>query len=352
MKETKEWLYHLRMQSVKGLSEFLKTRAEDEDLGQSLDCFVKKLQSEGNLTNDVSTSIRAIHLGYQSDLLTSGIPLLVECKSDRKDDEILREFYYEAEDVLYSGKLDGDTLTDFLRKYSKTDSPYVGVNIIMALMRYGEYQLCYPFVQTFAQTIFTKSINYWNNSGDIYSCSQLLYLILSLLGNNGIEKLKDRIPGIYKKILEHCYLLLSRVICWPEDKSNMHRNLFSDSEEYEDKISSLIKRADIMLRYENYFNNLVPSYSTPGSLAVSDYSLAHDFSFATNKLGRKSQFKRDAKNLYNRFEEFLVKPYSTAIHEGKRDGPRSGRRQRRHRRSFPVRAGWVPRCRGRRKAPD
>lgn len=321
-----DFLYRNEINSIEGLNHFLESRPLDEELGESLDLFSERLQAQGVLTPDLKLRIRAIHLDYCSKLFASEIPLLIEGERNLCDVEIIKEFYYEAEDVLYSGKLDEDVLFDFLRKYAKTSSPYVCVNIILALMRYGEYEKCYPFIEKMIRKLFLSQNDYWDNPGDMYAYSQLLYAVISLLENKGLARIHTQCARMYGVILEYCYLILTRVICWPEDKNDSHRNIFSDSEEYEDKISTLIKRAYIMLRHDNYFQNIVPSYSTPISLAVSDFSLAHDFSFATKKLGLKSQFKRDARNLYEKFEGSLEKPYNTAIRDGKRDSIELGHR--------------------------
>lgn len=318
MMTKKDYLYGIGLYGTQGLKEFLETRPKEEEMGESLDCFKKYLEATGSLTTEMEKDIRSQHLAYLSDLLDSEIPLLTASSPNCNEDYLIREFCEEAEEVLYTGTLDDDILTDFLAKYNASESPYISITIAQSLMRYRRYKDALPFITKSISKIFLCPNKYWDNKESMFACAMFLHTIYCMLGEEGIAKLEKETKHFRNIILEYTYLLLSRVVCWPEKDE---RTIFSYNVPitYSDRISALLKRANILLSNEKFFTGIIPSYSTPGSLAVSDYSMAHNFSYAEGVLGIKSQFKRDSKDLYASFKESQVRPYSTAITDGKKD---------------------------------
>ena len=295
------------------LTDFLQSRPCDEELGESLEIYEQHLDKIGQLTQKIKDDLRCCHIHYQSDLLSSKLPIKTLSEININEDDKIREF---CEDLVYlcNAKLNDTHLRGFANAYQVVDSLYVNYNMAKTLLRYNIVDKAFEFYDKALKSALFSIDKFWNNKESIYACSELIFDIVSseLFNSSTCD---GRLLG---KILEYSYLLLSRVILWPEDSDNR----FDDFEmpiTYRHKISSLNKRAEILLKHRDYFKDLTPSYSTPETLSVADYSLAHDLAFIGKQTGLKSLFKRDAKKLYSILSKENIRPFATSITDGKND---------------------------------
>ena len=312
-KDDKKFLLDLMIAGDRELSDFLQTRPNDEELGESLDVFKQYLMENGGLTEKRSKEIQSCHIHYLSRLLSSDLPIKSISNINNSEDDKIASFCEDC-DYLYKVDLEEAHLRGFADAYQAVDSLYVNYNMAKILLRYHIADKALEFYEKALRTALYSIDDFWNNKESVYACSELLFDIVSSEQFN-TSAVESKLMG---KLLEYAYLILSRVILWPDDSDNRLEN-FDVPITYRHKISSLNKRAEILLKHKSYFNGRTPSFSTAETLAIADYSLSHDYGFIGQKIGLKSLFKRDAKVLYKSLSSQDVRPFSTAILDGKKD---------------------------------
>lgn len=312
-KSGKNFILDLMIAGDRELSDFLQSRPHDEELGESLDLFEKQLKGDGQLTQNRKDDIRSCHIQYLSDLLNSDLPINTVSDIDTNEDVNIQGFC-EDQVFLYNADLNESHIRAFADAYQSVDSLYVNYNMAKILLRYHITDKALDYYDKALNIALFSLDSYWNNKESVYAASELMYDLVSCEQFNS-NQCDDKILG---KVLEYTYLLLSRVILWPDDSDER----FDDYEipiTYRHKISSINKRAEILLKHKEYFDPFVPSYSTAEILAIADYALAHDYAFRGRQTGLKSLFKQDANKLYSVLANKDVRPYSTAILDGKND---------------------------------
>lgn len=311
--DDKNYLLDLMIAGDRELSDFLQTRPNDEELGESLDFFKQYLMENGGLTEKRSKEIQCCHIHYFSRLLSSDLPIKSISNINNSEDDKIASFCEDC-DYLYKVDLEEAHLRGFADAYQAVDSLYVNYNMAKILLRYHIADKALEFYEKALRTALYSIDDFWNNKESVYACSELLFDIVSSEQFN-TSAVESKLMG---KLLEYAYLILSRVILWPDDSDNRLEN-YDVPITYRHKISSLNKRAEILLKHKSYFNGRTPSFSTAETLAIADYSLSHDYGFIGQKIGLKSLFKRDAKVLYKSLSSQDVRPFSTAILDGKKD---------------------------------
>ena len=81
-------LEQINIYKVPGLTEFLCNRPDDEDLGESLDVFLKQ---SSQISEDIEKTIRAIHLKHQSIIFINN-PICSAYLQQDDEDALLKEF--------------------------------------------------------------------------------------------------------------------------------------------------------------------------------------------------------------------------------------------------------------------
>lgn len=299
--------------SDRDLSDYLQSRPHDEELGESLDLYEQQLRKEGKLTEKAKKDIRSIHLQYISSLKDSDLAIKTVSDVYTEEDEMLQGFC-EDQVVLYKKTLEESHIRSFADAYQTVESPYVTYNMAKTLLRYHVMDKSMEYYKKSLRSSLYSIDRFWNNKEAVYACTELLFDVVSSERFN-ITNCNDALLG---KVLEYTYLLLSRVVLWPDDTDGRFDE-FDVPITYRHKISSLNKRAEILLKHKDYFKELVPSYSTPETLSIADYSLSHDHAFMGNHIGTKSLFKLDAGKLYDSLSGNGGIPFSTAIRDAKND---------------------------------
>ena len=312
-KDDKNYLLDLMIAGDRELSDFLQTRSDDEELGESLDLFKQYLMDKGELTEKRAKDIQSCHIHYLSRLLSSELPIKSISNINNSEDDQITSFCEDC-DYLYNADLEETHIRGFADAYLSVDSLFVNYNMAKILLRYHIADKALEFYEKALKTALYSIDDFWNNKESVYACSELLFDIVSSEQFN-TSAVESKLMG---KLLEYAYLILSRVILWPEDPDERLEN-FDIPITYRHKISGLNKRAEVLLKNKIYFNSRTPSFSTAETLAVADYSLSHDFAFVENKIGLKSLFKIDANKLYDSISTPDVRPFGTAILDGKKD---------------------------------
>lgn len=299
--------------SDRDLSDYLQSRPHYEELGESLDLYEQQLRKKGKLTEKAKKDIRSIHLQYISSLKDSDLAIKTVSDVYTEEDEMLQGFC-EDQVVLYKKTLEESHIRSFADAYQTVESPYVTYNMAKTLLRYNVMDKSMEYYKKSLRSSLYSIDRFWNNKEAVYACTELLFDVVSSERFN-ITNCNDALLG---KVLEYTYLLLSRVVLWPDDTDGRFDE-FDVPITYRHKISSLNKRAEILLKHKDYFKELVPSYSTPETLSIADYSLSHDHAFMGNHIGTKSLFKLDAGKLYDSLSGNGGIPFSTAIRDAKND---------------------------------
>ena len=307
------WYIDLAIASDRDLAGYLQSRPHDEELGESLDLYEQKLRKEGKLTEKAKKDIRSIHLQYISSLKDSDLAIKTVSDVYTEEDDMLQGFC-EDQVVLYKTTLEESHIRSFADAYQTVESPYVTYNMAKTLLRYHVMDKSMEYYKKSLRSSLYSIDRFWNNKEAVYACTELLFDVVSSERFN-LTNCNDALLG---KVLEYTYLLLSRVVLWPEDTDGRFEE-FDVPITYRHKISSLNKRAEILLKHKDYFKELVPSYSTPETLSIADYSLSHDYAFMGNHIGTKSLFKLDAGKLYDSLSGNGGIPFSTAIRDAKND---------------------------------
>ena len=308
------WYIELAIASDRDLADYLQSRPHDEELGESLDLYEQQLREEGKLTEKIKKDIRSIHLQYLSSLKDSDLAIKTVSNVYTEEDKMLHGFC-EDQVFLYNSTLEESHIRSFADAYQTVESPYVTYNMAKILLRYHVMDKSMEYYKKSLRTSLYSLERFWDNKEAIYASTELLFDVISSERFNRTV-CNDALLG---KILEYAYLLLSRVVLWPED-TDVRFDEFDVPITYRHKISSLNKRAEILQKHKDYFEELVPSYSTPETLSIADYSLAHNYAFMGNHIGTKSLFKRDAGSLYDTLSGNGGIPFSTAIRDAKNDG--------------------------------
>lgn len=311
--DEKDYLLDLMVAGDWELSDFLRTRPNDEELGESLDFFKQYLMDKGELTDERTKDIQSFHIRYLSRLLSSDLPIKSVSNINTREDEQIVSFCEDC-DYLYSADLEETHIRGFADAYQSVDSLFVNYNMAKILLRFHVADKALDFYEKALKTALYSIDDFWNNKESVYACSELIFDIVSSEQFN-TSAVESKLMG---KLLEYAYLLLSRVILWPEDSDDRLGD-FDIPITYRHKISCLNKRAEVLLKNKSYFNSRTPSFSTAETLAISDYSQSHDFAFMGRKIGLKSVFKRDAKDLYKHLSNQNLRPFGTAILDGKKD---------------------------------
>jgi hypothetical protein len=285
------WYIDLAIASDRDLAGYLQSRPHDEELGESLDLYEQKLRKEGKLTEKAKKDIRSIHLQYISSLKDSDLAIKTVSDVYTEEDDMLQGFC-EDQVVLYKTTLEESHIRSFADAYQTVESPYVTYNMARTLLRYHVMDKSMKYYQKSLRSSLYSIDRFWNNKEAVYACTELLFDVVSSERFN-ITNCNDALLG---KVLEYTYLLLSRVVLWPDDTDERFDE-FDVPITYRHKISSLNKRAEILLKHKDYFKELVPSYSTPETLSIADYSLSHDHAFMGNHIGTKSLFKLECATL-------------------------------------------------------
>ena len=304
------WYIDLAIASNRDLADYLQSRPHEEELGESLDLYEQKLREEGKLTEKTKKDIRSIHLQYLSSLKDSDLAIKNVTDVYTEEDEMLQGFC-EDQVFLYNSTLEESHIRSFADAYQTVESPYVTYNMAKILLRYHVIDKSMEYYEKSLRTSLYSLERFWNNKEAVYACTELLFDVISSERFNSTN-CNDVLFG---KVLEYAYLLLTRVVLWPED-TDRRFDEFDVPITYRHKISSLNKRAEILRKHKLFFEELVPSYSTPETLSIADYSLSHDFAFMGGHIGTKSFFKLDAESLYDENSEI---PFSTAIRDAKND---------------------------------
>lgn len=307
------FLLELMIAEDRDLAGFLQSRPHDEELGESLDLYERHLIDEGKLTLEKKTHIRSCHLQYLKDLLDSDLPIKTLSNINISEDDIIRGFC-EDQAYLYNANLNETHIRGFADAYQSVDSLFVNYNMAKILLRYNMMNKALEYYDKALKNALFSIDTFWNNKESIYACSELIFdIVSSEIFSKSV--LDTRLFGI---MLEYAYLILSRVVLWPENADDRFDE-YDVPITYRHKISGLNKRAEILHKYRDYFESLIPSYSTAEVLSVADYSLAHDYAFRGKQTGLKSLFKRDAKELYSKLSNHNIRPFATAILDGKND---------------------------------
>ena len=307
------WYIDLAIASDRALAGYLQSRPHDEELGESLDLYEQQLRKEGKLTEKAKKDIRSIHLQYISSLKDSDLPIKTVSDVYTEEDNMLQGFC-EDQVVVSKTKLEESHILSFADAYQTVESPYVTYYMARILLRYHVMDKSMEYYKKSLKSSLYSIERFWNNKEAVYACTELLFEIVSSEHFNRTS-CSDALFG---KILEYEYLLLSRVVLWPEETDGRFEE-FDVPITYRHKISSLNKRADLLQKHKDYFEELVPSYSTPDTLSIADYSLAHDYAFMGNHIGTKSLFKLNAELLYKNLSGNNGIPFSTSIRDAKND---------------------------------
>jgi hypothetical protein len=312
-KDDKNFLLDLMVAGDRELSDFLQTRPNNEELGESLDFFKQHLMEKGELTEKRMKEIQSCHIHYLSRLLSSDLPIKTVSNINIREDDKIASFCEDC-DYLYNADLNETHIRGFADAYQSVDSLFVNYNMAKILLRYHIIDKALEYYEKALKTALFSIDDFWNNKESVYACSELLFEIVYSEQFN-TSAVESKLMG---KLLEYAYLILSRAVLWPDDSDERLLN-FDIPISYRHKISCLNKRAEVLLKHKSYFNGRTPSFSTAETLAIADYSLSHDFAFMGQKIGLKSLFKRDAKNLYDNISNQDLRPFSTAIIDGKKD---------------------------------
>ena len=304
-------LEQINIYKVPGLTEFLCNRPDDEDLGESLDLFLKQ---SSQISENIEKTIRAIHLKHQSNIFINNPICSVSLQQD-DEDALLKEFCSNLDDAILAYST--EKIDELMYRYADSNNLYLNMEVVEHLLRIKNFEKAYSVFQKQINGLFTYSVSNWNKKVIAYGAAMLAFRMVS---NFNISDLQNNLlRPILGNAIEITYLLLTHVICWPEESEVAKRSVVDLPISYEHRIGALLKRIELLDNFSNYFSEMVPLLSTVDTLIVSDYYFAHELSFALQTLGRKSEFKRDARDKYRSLDTTKVRPFSTCISDGKKD---------------------------------
>lgn len=310
--------YTIGISDIQGFDNYLQDFPQEKDLGEALDCYREKLQNSGTLDEQTGKAIQALHSYHLGITILNGIPFNKTDNPIEDKSEII-SFLQEAEEILYKYPYENAQVQMFLKKYEKNRHPYISMEMAHVALDNEDYNTYLNFIYNTATVIFTTPNIYWDNPEAIYACGEVLYNIIHYLEKKGMEELDIMLPGLKSILLEYSYLLLTRVINWPETATEVEGKEYNTPISFRHRVGCLSKRLELMAEFPEYFKPLVPSFSTPQTLIVSDFYYAHELSYAEGVLDSLSQFKRDAREYYFKYINDHSRPFSTTILDGKND---------------------------------
>lgn len=300
---------------LKGLPDFLEERPSSEDLGESLDLYRRRLIELNLLNENDDAIIRGLHLHHQARLLKGGNPINTVKSTDTNESYVVKAFSAELHSVFGNNSI--SSVIDLYKKYTTYNNMYINSEIIEQLYKLKAFDEITLLLRTFIKSLYHYSNNYWDSQESCYGAAMLVNRITSFFISSDIKK--ERIGDIIKSTVKLSYILLSRVIFWPEGTILAKRTFYELPISHEHRIAAILKRIDLLEKFHLYFKDLIPGLSSVDTLIVSDYYLAHELSFGSSTLGRNSEFKRDARNKYKSINDGNIRPYSTCISDGKKD---------------------------------
>ena len=298
-----------------GFPEFLEERPSSEDFGESLDLYRKKLMKAGLLDEHNDTSIRGLHLHHQAKLLNNDNPINTVNSDYSYVPFYVDTFCEELHDIIRNNSI--STVLNLYNDYVTYNNMYINSVIFEQLYRLKAYDEIVVLIKPLLRSLYLGSNDYWDNKETCYGAAMLVNRISSLFSASDLDQ--EEIADILKSTIKLSYILLTRIICWPEESVLAPKKMYDLPISHEHRIAAILKRIDLLEKYHIFFSGLIPGLSTVETLIVSDYYSAHELSFATSTLGRKSEFKRDARNKYKSINDNNIRPYSTCITDGKKD---------------------------------
>lgn len=308
-------LDRIQIYKVDGLQQYIEERPESEDFGETLDLYRKRLIDNGFLDKQTDSIIRGLHLQHQSRILNENNPINTVNLEDSSTPYVVKTFSGELHSIF--GKNSILSIIDLYKKYTTYNNMYISSEIIEQLYKLKAYDEITLLLKPLIKSLYQYPNNYWDSRESCYGAAMLVNRIISLFSSIDIEK--ERIGDIIKSTVKLSYILLSRVIFWPEESVLTKRTFYDLPISHEHRIAAILKRIDLLEKFHLYFRDLIPGLSFVDTLIVSDYYLAHELSFSSSTLGRNSEFKRDARNKYKSINDGNIRPYSTCISDGKKD---------------------------------
>ena len=299
---------------VEGLSQYLENRSDSQDFGMIIDSFRKKIIQDGTLTDQYDSILRGLHLRYQGRLLINN-PISILNSLENNDSYVIKDFCDKL--AAIECKDSYDKVIELYESYKQCQNIYINFELFDQLYRLKAFDEAFDIVQRLCDVLFEYSSDIWNCKEAVYGASMVLNRISSIIKVENLENSSK--VHVVQSIIKLTYLLLTRVICWPESATYAKRTIYELPISYEHRICALLKRINLLEKYSGFFEDRIPGLSTVDTLMVSDYYSAHEFSFALSTLGRISEFKRDARNKYKSITLKGIRPYSTCIADGKKD---------------------------------
>ena len=313
--EDLEILDRIQIYKVEGLQQYIEARPESEDFGESLDRYRRRLIKLNLLNENDDSIIRGLHLQHQARLLKDGNPINTVNSTNTNESYVVKAFSAELHSIFGNNSV--SSVLDLYKKYTACNNMYINSEIMEQLYKLKAYDEITLLLRTFIKSLYQYSNNYWDSQESCYGAAMLVNRLTSFFISSDIEK--ERIGGIIKSTVKLSYILLSRIIFWPEETILAKRTFYDLPISHEHRIAAILKRIDLLEKFHIYFKDLIPGLSSVDTLIVSDYYLAHELSFGSSTLGRNSEFKRDARNKYKRINDSNIRPYSTCISDGKKD---------------------------------
>ena len=176
--DEKDYLLDLMVAGDWELSDFLRTRPNDEELGESLDFFKQYLMDKGELTEERTKDIQSFHIRYLSRLLSSDLPIKSVSNINTREDEQIVSFCEDC-DYLYSADLEETHIRVFADAYQSVDSLFVNYNMAKILLRFHVADKALDFYEKALKTALYSIDDFWNNKESVYACSELIFDIVS-----------------------------------------------------------------------------------------------------------------------------------------------------------------------------
>lgn len=308
-------LERLEAYKLNGFAGFLEERPSSEDFGESLDLYRNRLIRLGLLNELNDSIIRGLHLRHQSRLLNGMNPIDTVNSEGANEPYVVKSFCADLHSILDNNSI--LSVVGLYEKYVTYNNMYIYSEIFEQLYKLKAYDNIISILKPLIKSLYQYSNNYWDSRESCYGAAMLVNRISSFFSGSDLEH--EGIGDVLKSTVRLSYILLSRVIFWPEETVLDGRTAYDLPISHEHRIAAILKRIDLLEKYHIYFRDLIPGLSTVDTLVVSDYYLAHELSFGSSTLGRNSEFKRDARNKYKSINDSNIRPYSTCISDGKKD---------------------------------
>ena len=161
-KDDKNFLLDLMVAGDRELSDFLQTRPNDEELGESLDFFKQHLMEKGELTEKRMKEIQSCHIHYLSRLLSSDLPIKTVSNINIREDDKIASFCEDC-DYLYNADLNETHIRGFADAYQSVDSLFVNYNMAKILLRYHLIDKALEYYEKALKTALFSIDDFWNN---------------------------------------------------------------------------------------------------------------------------------------------------------------------------------------------